>query len=267
MDKKTSTGPIVVYTIVLALAGAALLGGGMAVALGVRQTWLMAVVVFGVLGIPIAIKLLSGAMRQRGVAVSDQVRQNAAGIIEQWSLSGTDWSDYLATSRSEMNQDQVAKPIGIAVIVMGVAIWQLLPEYDWLHSVLYGLAVAVPVAVIVWYCYGVFIRSRMQLLESAREGKVIFTEDKVLVNDLLIELTGMKRFVSVAKIDEEKKPMTMALTVSSKAGDRETNQTYRIPVAEGKEARAYYLVNKYYEDAAELRERMERIGDLADIAD
>ncbi|UXP33305.1 hypothetical protein N6H18_04990 [Reichenbachiella agarivorans] len=266
MRNKVSTTYTILYTILLCLAGAALLGSGLAISFGARNRLLFVVCIIGVVGVPVFLYLLMRAMNQRRILVSAEIRQNKAAIITQWELTGEMWSSYMTYARRELTKKQRTAPVGVMLAILAVASWLLHESNSWVISIMYGVAIALPIGGVVWLCYGMINKAQIQLLNES-VGRIIFTQNHILINDQLIELTGFKRFVSKSEIDTTTSPITMHLTVSSKLGERESNHDYRIPVPADELVRAQLLVNRYYEDAAELREKMERMSNLADLAD
>ncbi len=86
----------------------------------------------------------------------------------------------------------------------------------------------------------------MKRLNSKEYGEIIFTHNYILVNALLIELTGLKRFVSKAVLLEKENSVELVIRVTSKIGDRETHNEYNIPVLPEQVIAAENLIPKGY---------------------
>lgn len=196
----------------------------------------------GYISIKALIKLNKGWMTKMVVEIKDGSIANSL----VWKFSEEEWSAFInwrkATDRSDLKGSIILTSI-IAIIIffaMAYSSFDILPLI--VVSIAGGIAFGILIGLLMYW--GTVIQTRK--MASQLEGRITFTENAFLINDLLLFFnkmgTSLKK-MNIAKNDDF--GLLMHVIIVTQAGTRKNEKEYTFPIPRDKVEEAEKLVELY----------------------
>lgn len=186
--------------------------------------------------------LNSSWMRQ----MIDEIRKGEIESSLQWNFGSEEWSEFIRWKKKEDKKGIKGTLVWTWIIASIIFFAMAYTSLDFVQlllvSIVGGFFFGLLISLLMYWGNSVSLRK----MRSQPDGKIWFTENAILVNDLLIYFNQMGTRVGkmIMEEDAEMGPLVQ-LTTLVNAGTRTTERAYTFPVPNGSVDDAESLVNFY----------------------
>ncbi|UXX80763.1 hypothetical protein N7E81_06575 [Reichenbachiella carrageenanivorans] len=177
-----------------------------------------------------------------------EIRSGQVASFETWEVDQSTWASFIRGREQEVKKDLVGMMIMSTLIAGGVFAYMLQDQFsNMVELVLASSGLGVVFGALISVLMHLGNRQQLKKMKASDHGQLYFTEEAILVNDLLIYFNQMGAFLKQVTIEKgDELPAYLHILTETRAGKRSNERLHVLPVPPNK-ADSAAAIHIYYQ--------------------
>lgn len=177
-----------------------------------------------------------------------EIRSGQVESFEKWEVDQATWATFISGREQEIKKELIGMMVMSSLIAGGIFGYMLKDQFaDMITLALASAVLGVAFGVLISLMMHWGNQQQLNKMKASDKGQLYFTEEAILVNDLLIYFNQMGSFLKRVEIEEGEEPATyLHILTETRAGNRRNERLHVLPIPQEKTTAAV-AIHSYYQ--------------------